>query len=80
MNVDSVIVTTLVDKTAEADDVAGHGWVMIMMGMVNMMMVMKKMKKVNGRMKMKILMMTMMKIRYCKVVMMTMTMYATMID
>ena len=26
MNVDNVIVTTLVDETAEADDVDGHDW------------------------------------------------------
>jgi len=38
--------------------------VMIMMGTVNMMMVMKRMKKVNGRMKLKTLIMMMMMMKY----------------
>ena len=45
--------------------------VMIMMGMVNMMMMtMKRAKKVNGRMKLKTLMMMMKEIRHCTVMMM----------
>ena len=61
MNVDNVIATILVDETAEADDVNGHDWADDMMGMINIMMIMKIRNKVNGRMKLKTLMMMMMK-------------------
>ena len=81
MNVDNVIVTTLVDETAEADDVDDHDWGDDHDGNVIIMMVMKRMKKVNGMMKMKTLRMTMRTIIWhSKAVMMTTTICPTMID